>query len=51
MTELDELIYERIAVNEVFILYKDTEGVLYIGNKDGNAFVEKIYWKEKEENK
>ncbi len=40
-------IYEKIAPNEVYILYKDEEGITYVGNKDGTAFVEKVFWKEK----
>ena len=48
----EEPIYEKIAPGEVYLLYKDKEGIEYVGNKDGMAFVEKVYWKDvKEEQK
>lgn len=47
----EEPIYERIAPGEIFVLYGDKEGYVYIGNKGGEAFVGKVYWKDKEEKK
>ena len=46
MSEKREPIYERIAPGEVFILFKDKEGLTYIGNKDGHAFISKVYFKD-----
>ncbi len=42
-------IYEKLALDEVYILYRDDEGIAWVGNKDGHAFMAKTYFKEKGE--
>lgn len=39
-------IYEKISPGEVFIISKDKEGFLFIGNTNGEPFVKKVYYKD-----
>ena len=41
-----EPIFELLKPDEIFVLYKDSGAVVYIGNKDGKLFIEKSLWKD-----
>ena len=42
----EEPIFELLKPDEIFVLYKDSGAVVYIGNKDGKLFIEKSLWKD-----
>lgn len=37
--KIDEMICELIRPKECYILWSDDEGIIYVGNKNGKAFV------------
>lgn len=41
-----EPIYELLKPDEIFVLYKDSDGIVYVGNKDGELFIRKLPYKD-----
>jgi len=41
----EEPIYETLKPDEILILYKDSEGIMYVTNKDGVLFITKLVCK------
>ncbi|MEW6624579.1 MAG: hypothetical protein AB1420_15895 [Bacillota bacterium] len=45
--EKEVMIYENLKPKECYLLYRDTDGIVYVGNRKGRVFIAKALFSKK----